>query len=49
MECDYDLYTCTISMGSIVLVFVLVATGASICLYDIIDGLMEWWSNRPKK
>lgn len=48
MNCDPDTLLCTVSLGQIVLVVFLAATGISISLLGLAEDVQNWWNERTE-
>jgi hypothetical protein len=49
MNCDVASYLCTINLGAMTIVFVLVVIGIITALYGALEGVLEWWYSRKDR
>ncbi len=48
MNCDPNTLLCEVSMGQIVLVIFLAATGISVSLLGLAEDVQRWWKERTE-
>jgi hypothetical protein len=48
MNCDPNTLLCEVSMGQIVLVIFLAATGISVSLFGLAEDVQKWWKERTE-